>query len=62
VSSGNELELAQADVNYYHDRVALLRAKLYRWGYGASPRLLQLERELRRSEQRLLKVRSQQTP
>jgi hypothetical protein len=32
MSSTREIDLAQADVGYCHDRVALLRAKLYRWG------------------------------
>jgi hypothetical protein len=58
VSSDNELELARADARYYRDRVALLRAKLYRWGSGSSPRLEQLERELQRAEQRLRDVSS----
>jgi hypothetical protein len=60
MSSASELELAQADARYYRDRVALLRAKLYRWGYGTTPRLQQLERELQRAEQRLLDVHSHQ--
>jgi hypothetical protein len=58
VSSDAELELARADARYYRDRVALLRAKLYRWGSGSSPRLEQLERELQRAEQRLRDVGS----
>ena len=56
MSSSSELELARAEVQYYHDRVALLRAKQYRWGVGGSPRLEQLERELKRAEQRLSAV------
>ena len=31
MSSTREIELAQADVCHRRDRVALLRAKLYRW-------------------------------
>jgi hypothetical protein len=58
VSTSNELELARAEASYYHDRVALLRAKNYRWGLGSSPRLEQLERQLQRAEQRLAEVRS----
>jgi hypothetical protein len=53
VSSGNEIEQLQADADYYHDRVALLRAKLYRWGLGSNARLQSLERELERAQQRL---------
>ena len=30
MSSTREIELAQADVGYCHDRVALVRVKLYR--------------------------------
>ena len=58
MSSSNEIELAQVDARYYRDRVALLRAKLYRWGLATTPRLRQLERELQRAEQRLRDVRS----
>ncbi len=61
MSSSNELELALAEWRYCRDRVALLRAKLYRWGLGSTPRLEQLERELQRAEQRLSKVRSRET-
>jgi hypothetical protein len=60
LSSTNEIELAQADARYYRERVALLRAKLYRLGLGSSPRLQQLERELQHAEQRLRKVRSRE--
>lgn len=56
MSSNSEIELAQIDARYYHDRVALLRAKLYRWGLGSTPRLRQLERELQRADQRLRDV------
>ena len=58
MSSGPELELAEAEARYYRDRVALMRAKLYRWGYGTTPRLEQLERDLERAERRLREVRS----
>jgi hypothetical protein len=58
MSPSSELELAQADAYYYRDRVALLRAKLYRWGLGSTPRLQQLERELQRAEQRVSEARS----
>jgi predicted nucleic acid-binding Zn-ribbon protein len=52
VSSRNEMEQLQAEVDFYRDRVALLRAKLYRWGVGSNTRLQRLERELERAEQR----------
>jgi hypothetical protein len=51
--SSNKIELLQADARYYRDRVALLRAKLYRWGLGSSPRLEELERNMVRAEQRV---------
>jgi hypothetical protein len=57
VSSRSELEQLQADADYYHDRVALLRAKLYRWGLGSTPRLKALERNLELAQQRLRDAR-----
>ncbi|MGN6870762.1 MAG: hypothetical protein ACTHMY_20405 [Solirubrobacteraceae bacterium] len=51
--SSNQIEQLQADADYYHDRVALLRAKLYRWGLGTNPQLQELERELELAQQRL---------
>ena len=53
MSSNIEIEQLQAEARYYHDRVALLRAKLYRWGLGSNARLEKLERQLARAEQRL---------
>ena len=58
MSSSGELELLQAEVRYYHDRVALLRAKLYRWGQGSNAHLQELERKLGRAQQRLQDERS----
>ena len=57
MSSLSELEQLRADADYYHDRVALLRAKLYRWGLGSTPRLKALERELELAQQRLRDAR-----
>jgi len=57
VSSPGEIEQLQAEADYYHDRVALLRAKRYRWGLGPSARLDALERELGRARQRLCDAR-----
>jgi hypothetical protein len=37
VSSRNEIKQLHAEADYYHDRVALLRAKLYRWASVARP-------------------------
>lgn len=53
MSSAADLELLQADVRYYHDRLSLLRAKLYRWGLGSSARSRALEGRLEAAEQRL---------
>jgi len=53
VTSRIELEQLQADADYFHDRVALLRAKLYRWGLGSNERLQALERELDSAQRRL---------
>jgi predicted nucleic acid-binding Zn-ribbon protein len=57
MSSRTEIDQLQAEADYYRDRVALLRAKLYRWGVGTNARLQQLERELERAEQRLRDAR-----
>jgi hypothetical protein len=61
VSSSSEIELLQADARYYHDRVALLRAKLYRRGIGSNTQLKQLERSLERAEQKLHEHRLRQS-
>ena len=62
MSSLSELEQLQAEADYYHDRVALLRAKLYRWGLGATPRLKALERQLELAQQRVREARSSAKP
>jgi hypothetical protein len=58
VSSAGDVELLEADARYYRDRVALLRAKLYRWGLGSTARLEELERRLERAERRVREQRS----
>ena len=60
--SSNQIEQLQAEAVYYHDRVALLRAKLYRWGLGTNARLEELERELERAEHRLRDARLRAEP
>jgi hypothetical protein len=45
------IELLRADVRDFHDRVSLLRAKLYRWGLGPNAQLQKLEGELEHAEQ-----------
>jgi hypothetical protein len=58
VISHSEIERLQAEAAYYRDRVALLRAKLYRTGLGTNLRLQELERKLERAKQRLRQARS----
>jgi hypothetical protein len=60
VSSAGEVALAQEEVSSCHDRVALLRARLYRWGLRPNARLRELERDLQRAEQHLRDVRSRE--
>jgi hypothetical protein len=55
--SSNQIQQLQADADYYRDRVALLRAKLYRWGLGTNAQLQELERELELAEKRLREER-----
>lgn len=55
-----EVEVARADLRDCRDRVALLRAKLYRWGLRPSPRLRELEGELQLAELRLRDVSTRQ--
>jgi hypothetical protein len=62
VSSRGEIEQLQAEADYYHDRVALLRAKLYRWGLRPNDRLKALERALERAQQRLCDARQRAKP
>jgi hypothetical protein len=57
VSSAKDIEQLEADARYYRDRVALLRAKLYRWGQGSTPQLQELERRLAGAERRLREQR-----
>jgi hypothetical protein len=53
VSSSNEIDQLRAEADCYRDRVALLRAKLYRWGLATNARLQELERTLELALQRL---------
>lgn len=62
MSLKSELELARAEQRYRRDRLALLRAKQYRWGLGPSPRLRQLERELQRADERVSEILSREAP
>jgi hypothetical protein len=62
VSATKTIEQLQSDVDYYHDRVALLRARLYRWGLGSSARPQSLEREPERARRRLRDARLRAKP
>ena len=58
MSSASDIELLEADASYYRDRLALLRASLYRRGEGSTPQLRELERRLAVAERRLREQRS----
>ena len=60
--SSAEIERLQAEVTYYRDRVALLRARLYRRGIGANARLQELERNLESAQRRLRDARHPPRP
>jgi hypothetical protein len=51
--SSKQVVQLQEEADYYRDRVALLRARLYRWGLRPNARLRELERRLELVEQRL---------
>jgi hypothetical protein len=58
VSSLGQIAEIEAEVTYYHDRVALLRARLYRQGVGSNPRLEELQRQLEGARRRLRTARA----
>jgi hypothetical protein len=60
VSAAQEIELLEADERHYKDRVALLRARLYRWGQAPTPQLRELERRLAAAQRRLRERRSRE--
>jgi hypothetical protein len=62
VSSRREIAAIEAEVTYYRDRVALLRARLYRWGVASTPRLEELQRRLETAQRRLRAVRAAPPP
>jgi ribosomal protein L29 len=53
VSEPDSVEQLEAEVRYYNERLALLRAKTYRGGATSTTRLRELERLLNSAEKRL---------
>lgn len=53
-----EIEAAHAEVTYYRDSVALMRARNYRRGVGSTQRLEELERRLASAQLRLRSARA----
>lgn len=51
----------EAEVRYYNERLALLRAKTYRGGVTSTTRLRELERSLASAEKRLRAAHSHET-
>ncbi len=62
VTSLAEIEALRAEVTYYRDQVALLRARLYRRGVGNSPRLEELQRQLESAQRRFAAARATRPP
>ncbi len=62
MSSPKEIAAIEAEVNYYRDSVALLRARLYRRGDGTTPRLEELQRKLDSAQSRLRAARAGAPP
>ena len=55
----HEIEEIQAEVNECRDRVALLRARLYRRGAADTPRMKELQRRLSSAQARLRAARAE---
>lgn len=53
MSSHGDIEAIEAEVAYYRDRLALMRAKQYSRGVGATPRMEDLQRRFDSAERRL---------
>jgi hypothetical protein len=62
VSARGEIEQLISEESDCRDRLALLRAKLYRWGLGPNARMQALEQDLRRAQRRLRDARLRQRP
>lgn len=61
MSSAGDRELLEAEARYFRDRLALLRAKLYRWGLAPTPQLRELERRLAGAERRVREERTRES-
>lgn len=59
MSSPREIAAIEAEVTYYRDSVALMRARLYGRGRGTSPRFEELQRRLESAQQRLRAARAE---
>ena len=62
MSSLAQIAEMEAEVVYYRDRLALLRARLYRQGVASSPRLEELKRQLDGAQRRLRVARATAPP
>jgi outer membrane protein TolC len=62
MSSPQEIAAIEAEVNYYRDSVALMRARLYRRGDGTTPRFEELQRRLDSAQRRLAAARAAPAP
>jgi predicted nucleic acid-binding Zn-ribbon protein len=62
VTLRREIEQLEAEADSCRDRLALLRAKLYRWGLASNARLRALERDLDRAQQRVREARLREGP
>ncbi len=60
--TSSQIQDLEAEVYYYRDRVALLRARLYRRGIGSTDRLLELQRSLESAQRRLREARDRRSP
>ncbi len=59
MSSLRQIAAIEAEFHHYKDSVALLRARLYRRGVGATPRLDELQRKLDSARRRLRAARAE---
>ena len=59
MSTPQEIEVIEAEVRYYKDSLALLRARLYRRGVSSTPRFEELQRRLDSAQRRLQAAHTQ---